>query len=87
MEANQSCRPDPEFLESFADVVGADWSSLAVSLSLEGSVMEEVRRGQGEGPPRDHAHRLLKGWASQEDATYGQLCTALKAIPLFQYEN
>ena len=87
-EANQSCQPDLEFLESFAAVVGADWPSLAVSLSLESSVMEEVRRGQEEGlSPRDHAHKMLKRWASQEDATYGRLFTALKAIPLFQYRN
>ncbi len=87
-KANQPCRPDQEFLGSFAAVVGADWSSLAVSLSLGRSVIEEVKRVGEEGlSPRDHAHRMLKMWAAREDATYGQLCTALKAIPLFQYSK
>ena len=70
------------FLESFAGVVGSKWPSLAASLSLSGDEMEEVR--MEEGSPQDRALQMLKKWCSREDATYGQLCQALKTISLFQ---
>ena len=70
------------FLESLAGVVGPKWPSLAASLSLSGDEMEEVRRE--EGSHQDRALQMLKKWCSREDATYGQLCQALKTISLFQ---
>ena len=69
------------FLESLAGVVGSKWPSLAASLSLSGDEMEEVRRE--EGSHQDLALQMLKKWYSREDATYGQLCQALKTISLF----
>ena len=75
-------KPDVPFLESFAGVLGSKWPSLAASLSLSGDEMEEVR--MEEGSPQEFALRMLKKWFSREDATYGQLCQALKTISLFQ---
>ena len=70
------------FLESFAGVVVSKWPSLAAFLSLSGDEIEEVRRE--EGSHQDLALQMLKKWCSREDATYGQLCQALKTISLFQ---
>ena len=81
--ARQFCSIKPEvgFLESLAGVVGSKWPSLAASLSLSGDEIEEVRRE--EGSHQDLALQMLKKWYSREDATYGQLCQALKTISLF----
>jgi hypothetical protein len=40
-------KPDKEFLEPFAGVVGSEWPSLAASLSLSDDEIEEVRRAGG----------------------------------------
>ena len=66
-------KPDVEFLESFAGVVGSRWPSLAASLSLSGDAIE-VKEG---GYPQDCAFSMLMKWSSREDATYGQLHQAL----------
>ena len=79
---NHSLRPDAEFLQSFADVVGSKWPSLAASLSLSGDEIEEVK---GEGlTQQERALKMLRKWAAKEGATYGQLYQTLKTIPLFQ---
>ena len=70
----QDLKPDVEFLESFAGVVGSRWPSLAASLSLSGDAIEEVKEG---GYPQDCAFSMLMKWSSREDATYGQLHQAL----------
>ena len=75
-------KPDVMFLESFAGVLGSKWPSLATSLSLSDDEMEKVRR-EG-GSHQDRALQMLKKWCSRKDATYGQLCQALKTISLFQ---
>ena len=80
---NHSLRPDMEFLESFAGVVGSKWPSLAASLSLRESEIEEMKR---EGlSQQDRALKMLRMWASRDDATYGQLFERLKTVSLFQY--
>ena len=71
-------KPDEEFLESFAGVVGTKWPALAASLSLSEEEIEEVRREE-----QDCALRMLEKWVSREDATYQQLCEALKTISVF----
>ena len=81
----QDLKPDVEFLESFAGVVGSRWPSLAASLSLSTDVMEEVKE-EG-GSPQDRAFQMLKKWCLRKDATYGLLCQTLKTIPLFQYSH
>ena len=77
-------KPDPEFLKYFSTVVGSKWPSLAVSLSLSDSEIQEVKEGEGLSQ-HEHALQMLKKWVSREDATYGQLCQSLKAISLFQH--
>ena len=67
-KAHHSNKPDEEFLQSFAALVGSEWTSLAASLSLSKSKMEEVRTQKGHA-----AAVMMKMWASREDATYGQL--------------
>ena len=74
-------KPDVEFLESFAGVVGSPWPSLAVSLCLSESEIEEVKQL----PQQQQALRMLQMWVSREDATYGQLYQKLKTVSLFQY--
>ena len=81
--AKETCdlQPDVEFLESFAGVVGSLWPSLAVSLCLSESEIEEVKQL----PQQHQALRMLQMWVSREDATYGQLYQRLKTVSLFQY--
>ena len=82
-ESRKSKKPDEEFLHSLSGVVGSNWSSLAISLLLSEGEMARLQKEVGS--ENDIALLMLKMWASQEQATYGQLCQKLKAIPLFQY--
>ena len=80
---NHHLKPDEEFLQSFAGVVGSKWPSLASSLSLSG---DEIANVKEEGlTQQDCALKMLKKWSAKEDATYGQLYQVLKTIPLFQH--
>ena len=84
---NHSHKPDEEFLQSFADVVGSKWPSLATSLSLSASAIEEVRE---EGSSEQHhvlALKMLRRWVLRKDATYGQLYQALATPSLFLFSN
>ena len=74
-------QPDEDFLGLFAGVVGSNWLSLAASLSLSESEIEEVR-GEGHSQ-QDCALKMLKKWVSKPDATYGQLYQTLRARSLF----
>ena len=74
-------KPDVNFLEALAAVVGPKWPSLATFLSLTGEEIEEVRK---EGGSPHSAFWMLEKWSSREDATYAQLCQILKMISLFQ---
>ena len=82
-EQKHHLTPDEEFLQSFADVVGSKWPSLASSLSLSA---DEIANVKEEGlTQQDCALRMLKKWSAKEEATYGQLYQVLKTIPLFQH--
>ena len=82
-QQNHPLKPDAEFLQSFADVVGPKWPSLALSLSLSG---DEIANVKEEGlTQQDCAVMMLKKWSAKEDATYGQLYLILLNIPLFQH--
>ena len=76
-------KPDSEFLELLAGEIGCEWISFAASLSLNGEVLEELKRETFS--QKERALLMLKKWVVREDATYGQLCWILKTIPLFQY--
>ena len=70
-------KPDVEFLESFADVVGSKWPSLAASLSMSGDEIEDMRK---KGYSHIHcALQMLQKWISTEEATYGWLCERLSS--------
>ena len=78
---NSTVKPDKKFLELFAEVVGSQWPSLAVSLSLEEDEMEDTR---GSCSQTNHAFTMLSRWASGgEDATFGKLCQILKTPSFF----
>jgi hypothetical protein len=79
----QSLRPDDEFLELLASVVRSECPSLASVLSLTSSEMEEVEKNKKQLSQSDLSLRMLKKWATREEATYGQLCHRLKTITLF----
>ena len=71
-------KPGVEFLESFADVVGSKWPSLAAYLSMSGEEIEDMRK-------IGHSHircalRMLQKWASTEEATYGWLRERLSSF-------
>ena len=80
---NHDLKPDVEFLDVFAGVVGSKWPSLATTLSLSESEIKVMGEGLSQ---RNHAFKMLNIWASREDATYGQLCQRLQKISLFQYQ-
>jgi hypothetical protein len=45
--------------------------------------MEEVEKNKKQLSQSDLSLRMLKKWATREEATYGQLCHRLKTITLF----
>ena len=77
-------KPDQQFLELFSAEVDSKWPSLASALSLTSSEVEEVKKWK-QCFHQEHALQVLKKWVEREDATYGQLCHKLTAIPLFQH--
>ena len=71
--AYSGVKPDEEFLQSFSSVVEGKWPYLASLLSLNSTVIQEIRT-EGEGQSqRDQALLMLRKWSSREGATYGQL--------------
>jgi hypothetical protein len=78
------CKPEEEFLRAFSGFVGLKWAYLVALLSLDGSVIKEVRK-EGEGLSQsDRAFLMLSKWASKENATYRQLYEKLKPISVLQ---
>ena len=71
------CKPDDDFLESFADMVGGLWCSLATLLSISPCDIEEIHSG------REKALQVLKKWQLSPEATYGQLKQKLQTISIF----
>ena len=78
---NFNLKLDQKFLEVFSGIVGSKWPSLAFSLSLCESEIEELMGGSLS--QQDYALQTLMKWVEREDATYGQLCQKLKTISLF----
>ena len=79
---NFSVKPDEEFLELFAGVVGSQWPSLAASLVLSEEEIMEVRKG--DVSQRECAFKMLHKWVSTSDATYGKLRHTLMTFSMFQ---
>ena len=79
---NKDMKPDEKFLSLLSAVVGPRWPSLAVSLSLKSEIPGLKKRA---GLSQEQcALEMLKLWASNEKAAYGQLCNILKTLSLFQ---
>ena len=78
-----SQKPDDDFLQSLARVIGNNWLLLSYLLSCPAHEVEfkteEERTSQA-----DQALHMLRRWASKEEATYGLLCERFKTVSLFQ---
>jgi hypothetical protein len=61
-------KPDKEFLEPFAGVVGSEWPSLAASLSLSDDEIEEMRKAGASlsHDPQGMLHNHEKGDRREE---------------------
>ena len=79
-----SQKPDDVFLQSFAEVVGNRWPSLASLLSLSPSDIEQIKREKERVSQAKQALYMLRKWSSRENASYGHLLESLKTIPLFR---
>ena len=76
----QDLKPEEDFLESFAGVLGSKWASLVAALSLSKEDIEECRRN---GSSKEkQAILALKIWALRDGATYSWLCRQLQAFEL-----
>jgi len=80
----QDRKPNEEFLQKFAAVVGSKWASLETILCLTSAEME-VRGSSQEG--NRMALEILKKWMGKENATHGWLYDQLKKNILFQYRQ
>jgi len=80
---NHDLKPDDDFLELFADVVGSKWTSLATSLSLRERDIKEVEKEE-ELTQQKRALKMLQIWSKRKNVTLGELCCLLKTITLFQ---
>ena len=78
----QSLKPDGQFLELLAGVVRSECQSLASILSLTSSEMEKVEKNRKQLSQSDLSLRMLKKWATREEATYGLLRHKLKTVVL-----
>ena len=79
-----SQKPDDVFLQSFAEVVGNRWPSLASLLSLSPSDIGQIKMEKERVSQAKQALHMLRKWNSRENASYGQLLESLKTVPLFR---
>ena len=78
LRSNSSIRPDVNFLQSFAAIIGSRWWCLAFPLSLTSEGIVSIRRETKGAEPTRQALVMLKKWAARETATYGQLRERLR---------
>ena len=84
-EHNSALHPSPDFLQSFAAIIGPQWQCLASPLSLTSEDIVSIKRetrGSGAEPTRQ-ALAMLQKWAASETATYGQLREKLCTLSVF----
>ena len=79
---NSSLRPDEDFLQSFAVVIGSRWQCLASPLSLTSEDIASIKRDTRGAEPTRQALVMLQKWATRETATYGQLRERLSICTL-----
>ena len=82
---NEVQKPGDSFLLSLSGVVGSRWPSMAMTLSLSDEDIEELNGKVGLHEQNELALQVLKKWASNEMASYGQLLRRLKEISIFQH--
>ncbi len=82
LKSNSSLRPDKEFFQSFAAVIGSQWQCLAFPLSLTSEDIVSIKKETRGGPTR-RALIMLQKWAARETATYGQLRERLRTLSVF----
>ena len=82
-EDNSTVRPDSDFLQSFAAIVGSRWQCLASPLSLTSEDIVSIKRETRGAEPTRQALAMLQKWAASETATYGQLRERLCTLSVF----
>ena len=82
-EMNTHCRPDSNFLQSFAAIIGSRWQCLASPLSLTSEDIVSIKRETRGAEPTRQALAMLQKWAASETATYGQLRERLCTLSVF----
>ncbi|XP_064398082.1 uncharacterized protein LOC135344752 [Halichondria panicea] len=83
LENDSSLRPDKEFLQSFAAIIGSRWQCLASPLSLTSEDIVSIKRETRGSEPIRQALVMLQKWATRETATYGQLRERLRTLSVF----
>ena len=83
LESNSSVRPDEDFLQSFAAIIGSRWQCLAFPLSLTSEDIVSIKRETRGAEPTKQALVMLQKWAAKEMATYGQLRERLRTLSVF----
>ncbi|XP_064398139.1 uncharacterized protein LOC135344779 [Halichondria panicea] len=83
LEKDSSLRPNEDFLQSFADVIGSRWQCLAFPLSLTSEDIVSIKRETRGAEPTRQALIVLQKWAARETATYGQLRERLRTLSVF----
>ena len=69
-------------MESFSQIIGNRWLSLASLLCLTTAEIEEIKQ---ETEMCREALYVLEKWNSREEGTYGKLLDHLNTVPLFSY--
>ncbi len=83
LKSNSSLRPDEDFLQSFAAIIGSRWQCLAFPLSLTSEDIVSIKRETRGAEPTRQALVMLQKWAARETATYGQLREKLRTLSVF----
>ena len=83
LEKDSSLRPNEDFLQSFAAVIGSRWQCLAFPLSLTSEDIVSIKRETRGAEPTRQALVMLQKWATRETATYGQLRERLRTLSVF----
>ncbi len=83
LENDSPVRPDEEFLQSFAAIIGSRWQCLASPLSLISEDIASIKRETKGAEPTRKALIMLQKWAIRETATYGQLRERLCTLSVF----
>ncbi len=83
LKSNSSLRPDEDFLQSFAAIIGSRWQCLAFPLSLTSEDIVSIKRETRGAEPTRQALVMLQKWAARDTATYGQLREKLCTLSVF----